>query len=274
MKGLVIAGWLALLCCRADAAGQDATAVEATPSARITIDGGGHVTALDWQVRTPVVERIADRLTPLVQAWEFTPATRDGRAVETSTGLFVHVVGEEAADGSMDLRVDRVSTGVMSLRLQPANYPIEVQRDFARGNTTSAVVVADIEVAANGKAIVRGLDYKGTSGKRHRPAFERAVEQAAGDWVFVPEIVDGVASPARMRIPMSFCTQADMAWCERTQAQMMAGYPADETATPRSEVALKTDFRAARIHVPPAGQTGAGNPASTRGDGANAADKP
>ena len=96
---------LAAVCSLATAGSKPPETFDVWLRAGVDIDAAGHVQDLQWEEQSKVHALIAEHLAPIVRRWEFEPATVDGRPASTQTGLLIHVLGDELADGSVVLRL-------------------------------------------------------------------------------------------------------------------------------------------------------------------------
>lgn len=223
-------------------------AVDVWVTAGVEIDASGHVQELKWDENSKLHSLIANRLTPTVQAWEFEPATVDGRPEPTQTGLAVHVRVEELTDQSLAMRLLGARTGPTALALAPPAYP---RGAIARGISARVEVV--LEVKADGSPVVRDMAYEsdesGHSGVQlngPRSAFLASTTKAIKTWKFRPEIVAGRVVPGPgISIPVSYCLEPSQ-WCARNQDVWNAKrkLPANLHMGDSSAVALKTDVSA------------------------------
>jgi hypothetical protein len=244
MSGSRWYGMLLAAACGMSMAAKPDTSTDLWLQARITIDAEGRVTDLAWDARTKLHTLIAERVTPRVKTWEFIPAAVDGRPAVTQTGLLIHLRAEDRADGSATLRLVDTKTGPMGVRTQPPAYPIEAMRA-----NVSAKVVVEVSVAANGKAVLHGMQVS-PSGKSYRKQFLAASEEALKAWSFYPEVVGGQSVPTIVTIPVMFCMEPS-AWCARQREQDAVAkkddLPSDLYVATKSAVALKTDVRESDI---------------------------
>lgn len=187
--------------------------------ADIAIGADGRIEALEWQGDTPGHRILNVKVEPLVRRWQFVPGTLDGEPMRTSTSLYVRVLGTQQPDGSIMLKIGGASTGPSTRRRVIPSYPPAAVRAGR-----SAIVVAVINVSADGVSSVESLDF---SSRREglREHFLAAAESAAKQWRFDPERVGDRAVATRVRIPFDFCLSGDR-WCEK-QARSTATSSAD-----------------------------------------------
>lgn len=236
---------LAAACCAATAAAKQPKAIDIWLRASIEVDRNGHVVKLDWEQQSEAHDLVAKRLVPVVQGWEFVPATADGKPVATRTGLLVHVVAEPHDDGTVQLRLVDAQTGPMATSLLvPPAYPMEAAR-----RDVSASLMVTVEVAADGSPVIRGMTYESNStryGERYRKAFIDATTKAVSHWKFLPEVVAGHAVREPVMVPVAYCLAASE-WCERARKRNTARETARESPAgvhmaESSAVALKTEI--------------------------------
>ncbi|MGN7726734.1 energy transducer TonB [Luteimonas sp. 22616] len=233
---------LAALCCVATAASKQPETIDVWLRAGVDIDASGHVQDLQWEEQSKVHALIAERLAPVVRGWEFEPATVDGRPAPTQTGLVIHVLVDELADGSVTLRLADAQTGPTASTLMPPTYPM----DAARGGI-SATVKLVVEVKADGSPVIREMTYESSDDKRsgYRDAFFASATEAAKHWKFRPEIVAGRVVPgSSVRIPIDYCL-GTASQCQRNQRarDVERKLPTGLYQGEASAVALKTDIR-------------------------------
>ena len=233
---------LAALCCVATAAPKQPETIDVWLRAGVDIDANGHVQDLQWEEQSKVHALIAERLAPIVRGWEFEPATVDGRPERTQTGLLVHILAHELADGSVTLRLADVQTGPVALTLAPPAYPMDAAR---RG--ISATVAVTVEVNADGSPVIRDMTYENSADNRsnyYRKVFLASATEAVKHWKFRPEIVAGHAVPgSTIRIPIDYCIEPSK-WCEGMRARTAERkLPAGLHMGDSSAVVLKTEIR-------------------------------
>ncbi len=233
----------ALLCGVATAAGKQPATFDVWLRAGVDIEGSGHVQDLRWEPQSKVHAVIADRLTPIVRGWEFQPATADGKPAPTRTGLLVHILADELADGSVALRLADARTGPTAVTLSPPSYPMDAAR-----NGITATVVVTVEVNADGSPAIRGMTYENSDAKRseyYRKAFLASATEAVKQWKFRPETVAGQVVPgSSVRIPIDYCLDSP-SQCAGPQRARDAErkLPVGVHMGDSSAVALKTDIR-------------------------------
>src|SRR3546814_6065228 len=108
---------LAAVCGIATAGSKQPETFDVWLRAGLQIDESGHVQDLRWEEQSEVHELIATRLAPIVRSWEFEPATADGQPAPTQTGLLIHILADELADGSVAMRLADARTGPPALTL-------------------------------------------------------------------------------------------------------------------------------------------------------------
>src|SRR3546814_11525786 len=96
---------LAAVCGIATAGSKQPETFDVWLRAGLQIDETGHVQDLQWEEQSKVHAVIAERLAPVVRSWEFEPATADRQPAPTQTGLLIHILAAELADGSLTMRL-------------------------------------------------------------------------------------------------------------------------------------------------------------------------
>lgn len=236
---------LAAVCSLATAGSKPPETFDVWLRAGVDIDAAGHVQDLQWEEQSKVHALIAERLAPIVRRWEFEPATVDGRPEPTQTGLLIHVLGDELADGSVVLRLSDAQTGPTALSLAPPSYPADAVR-----SGVTALVVVTVEVDADGSPAIGEITYEGDPASRssyHRKAFIASATEAVKHWKFRPELVAGEVVPgSSVRIPINYClSQTTSVVCNdrKTARDVERKLPAGLHVGDSSAVALKTDIR-------------------------------
>ena len=184
---------------------------------------------------------IAERLAPVVRSWEFEPATADGQPASTQTGLLIHILADELADGSLGMRLADAKTGPSAVSLAPPAYPM----DAVRGGV-EAMVMVTVEVNADGSPVIVETAYESESSSGfYRKAFLASATEAVKHWKFRPELVAGHVVPGSgVRIPIDYCLQVSSSSCSRRQktAEAKRKLPAGLYLGDASAVVLKTDI--------------------------------
>lgn len=212
----------------------------------VDIDADGHVSALAWDPLPKGHAWLAERMAPAVRSWEFVAATVDGQPVPTSTGLVVKLRAIQREDGSLAIAVASARTGPMTL-VAKARAP-KFPREALNGRVNAQVVVA-VEVAADGRPVVRDVEYRSDARNpdRFREAFVASATEAIEGWTMRPELVAGRATPQPIRIPVRYCLSSERV-CARLFDQDAATDAADQPRMAESSaVSLKTDVSAAAI---------------------------
>ena len=210
----------------------------------VVIDGIGHVQDLQWDEQSKVHALIAERLAPVVRSWEFEPATVDGQPASTQTGLLIHILADELADGSLAMRLADAKTGPIALSLALPTYPADAVR---RG--VEATVTVTVEVKADGLPVIRDAAYENSDrdySEYYRKAFVASATEAVKHWKFRPELVAGQAVPgSSVTIPIDYCLGKSLSNCDgkRKTAGADRNLPAGLYLGDASAVALKTDIR-------------------------------
>src|SRR3546814_629496 len=123
---------LAAVCGIAAAGSKQPETFDVWLRAGVQIDETGHVQDLQWEEQSKVHAVIAERLAPVVRSWEFEPATANGQPAPTRTGLLIHIIADELADGYLAMRLADARTGPSALRLAPPAYPTDAERTGPR----------------------------------------------------------------------------------------------------------------------------------------------
>jgi Gram-negative bacterial TonB protein C-terminal len=210
----------------------------------LDIDETGRVLSLQWEHRSKAHRLVAEQLAPMISNWEFEPAKADGRAAAAQTGLLIKVLVDERDDGSVALRLADVITGMTVTTRRAPEYPGAAAR-----HGVSAVVTAVVDVAGDGKPVIRDLVYESDDGKdEYREMFLASATQAIPRWTYRPEIVAGRGVQATVRIPIEFCIDGS-SWCVGRREKRIAELaqqrvlPAGVYTATSSEVLLKTGIR-------------------------------
>jgi len=235
---------LAAACGIATAGAREPETFDVWLRAGVEIDETGHVRDLQWEEQSKVHALIAERLAPAVRSWEFEPATADGQPARTQTGLLIHILADELADGSVALRLSDAYTGITAVTLAPPpSYPMSAVR-----NGVEATVTVTVEVNADGSPVIREVVYENSDESRaayYRKPFVDSATAAVKHWKFRPELVAGRVVPgSAVRVPISYCLGSPGNCDRKRQAA------SDERKLPpglhlgdASAVVLKTDIR-------------------------------
>src|SRR3546814_15775495 len=84
---------------------------------------------------------MADLQAPVLRSWAFGPATANGQPAPTRTGLLIHIIADELADGSLAMRLADARTGPSALSLAPPAYPLDAVRLGIEATVTVTVEV-------------------------------------------------------------------------------------------------------------------------------------
>src|SRR3546814_10446366 len=155
-------GVLAAVCGIATAGSKQPETFDVWRRAGLQIDESGHVQDLRWEEQSEVHELIATRLAPIVRSWEFEPATADGQPAPTQTGLLIHILADELADGSVAMRLADARTGPTALTLAPPSYPMDAVR-----SGVEATVTVTVEVNADGSPRIVETAYENSRSEEH-----------------------------------------------------------------------------------------------------------
>src|SRR3546814_6456746 len=146
---------LAAVCGSAAAGSKQPETFDVWLRAGVQIDETGHVQDLQWEEQSKVHAVIAERLAPVVRSWEFAPATANGQPAPTRTGLLIHIIADELADGSLAMRLADARTGPSALSLAPPAYPMDAVR-----LGIEATVTVTVEVNADGSPVIVETTYE------------------------------------------------------------------------------------------------------------------
>src|SRR3546814_4683605 len=81
--------------------------------------------------------------------------TADGQPAPTQTGLLIHILADELADGSVAMRLADARTGPTALTLAPPSYPMDAVR-----SGVEATVTVTVEVNADGSPRIVETAYE------------------------------------------------------------------------------------------------------------------
>src|SRR3546814_2041458 len=161
---------LAAVCGIAPAGSKQPETFDVWLRAGVQIDETGHVQDLQWEEQSKVHALIAKRLAPVVRSWEFEPATADGQPAPTQTGLLIHILADELADGSLAMRLADAQTGPSALSLAPPAYPM----DAVRGGVEATVPVT-VDVNVDGSPVI----VEATNKSARRSGFHRKADRTS-----------------------------------------------------------------------------------------------
>lgn len=233
---------LAVMCGIATAGPKQPETFDVWLRAGVQIDETGHVQDLQWEEQSEVHALIAKRLAPVVRSWEFEPATADGQPAPTQTGLLIHILAEELADGSVAMRLADAKTGPSALRLALPTYPADAAR-----RSVEATVMVTVAVNADGSPVILATAYESSNKNRsdyYRKAFLASATEAVKQWKFRPELVAGHVVPGPgVRIPIAYCLGRLSNCGEQAAADAKRKLPTGMYLGEASAVVLKTDIR-------------------------------
>lgn len=210
--------------------------------AAITIEPDGRLSSLSWQRAEKIPAVIRERLEARIRTWQFAPGTVGGHPARTDSYLLLRLLAAPQGDG-YTLRVENAETGAAAPTMVP-EYPREALRDG-----DEAGVLANLVVEPDGSRHVTIIGYQGE--KRHRKAFEAAVQDMLATTEVHPERVDGHSAPAEFSVPITFCLThggddgcEDPEWPERKTVSEGPAATAPGSPAPTGSVArLLTDVR-------------------------------
>lgn len=194
MKSLILLP-IAFAASLAAHAGQAAVATEESPQRvytyALSLDPSGSVLEVVPHGFKP--DAISSGLETEIGNWKFEPSAQSQGSEPTRTFLRVVV-----KTGKVDARYSLVSatTGPAPLTLDQPEYPLNDQK---RGN--EGTVVLELRVATDGT--VSQAQVHGVSGTASRSMASAALD-AARDWTFMPEIVDGRAVEGTLLWPVCY----------------------------------------------------------------------
>src|SRR3546814_10660100 len=112
--------------------------------------------------------------------------TADGQPAPTQTGLLIHILADELADGSVAMRLADARTGPTALTLAPPSYPMDAVR-----SGVEATVTVTVEVNADGSPRIVETAYE-HSGKSRSTYYRKAsltyATAAVKRWTIRPEL--------------------------------------------------------------------------------------
>lgn len=185
--------------------------------ADVTIAADGSIESLAWKDEPQARQLVQARIEPLIRRWEFIPGSVEGRPVRTETYLSVQVLGVAQPDGTLALKFGNASTGARLGTLMPPRYP----REAAIGGVDAAVT-AVITVDAAGAVMMESSEFRGT---RYRRDFVAAAEAAVKGWTFDLERVAGQPVPAKVSVPITFCSGRGQRLPDATDCMKQAEKP-------------------------------------------------
>ena len=197
-----------------------------TISLRLAVDAEGRGTLPDDE-RVPAV--LMDRLRAAIAHWQFDPARVKGRAVPGTTGLTFRLEVATVANGDEGIRMTGAWVTPVARRRGIPRYPLTAIRDRREGE-----VVMELKVSRWGQVSrVKVVEARG--GKD----FEQAAVEAAGQYVFVPDTVDGRKVGTKVRLPMIFRLNpegTDTASAEEQQLAALSAVPSPDSIRLRTKV--------------------------------------
>lgn len=189
--------------------------------ADVAIAPDGTLTAFEWRNFKPMPESVLDGLEPVVQAWEFRPASVDGVPVRTETTLYIRMDAIEQEGGAYGLAVVNAFVGPSIVEPAEAAKPVPV---IVTGSLRSSEVVLDVAWPIDGTPAIEVLDYQATTRNgRYRSETEDKARKAVNGWEVRHERVAGQPVPAHLRYVYGRCMDSD--WCVRNAPESMATLP-------------------------------------------------
>lgn len=165
---------------------------------RLNLDAEGKLEKLVLQDEA-ISQTLADNLEKQIRSWAYSPASVGGKPARTETNLWVTVMAVTNGKGGYDVSIVDATTGgaVAKGTLLPPKYPVDQMR-----MGVEAVMRLLVSYDSDGKVIRAERPGKPLRGMR---PFEQAGEQAAKNWRFDPEKVDGIGVPGQVIVPLMFC---------------------------------------------------------------------
>ena len=200
----------------------------------VDIDATGHVT--NATVAEELPKATQERLVQRVSAFEFTPATRDGRAVPCTTTLWLEFAFEAIDDDSVAIRIRDAYTGpgLMQRRGTKPGYPESMLR-----KRVDSDVSLELAYDADGKVTATKV-LKSTGDA----SFGKASAMMASKWQMRPERIAGVGVPGKVLVPIHFRItngRPPKLPAERGVQPVAEVDATDRELVAESEVALRTD---------------------------------
>lgn len=211
--------------------------------ARITIAPEGRITELAWMEKDKGKLGVGQVIEPTIRSLEFEPGAINGVPAVTETTLRMMLRATPTADGNWEIAIRGASTGALTEKMGPPQYPMDAAREGVE-----AEVLSEIDIDVAGRVTIASMDFESSrGGDAFRREFLRASEKAIAGWRFVPERVGGHAVTGRMRVPISYCL-GGRAWCEaRNLAAAAKGVAPNEPVPLDSVARLKTKLPGAEI---------------------------
>lgn len=189
------------------------------------VDAQGRVTATQFDADVPA--SIANVLTAAMKQWSFVPAKRDGQAVPAHTFIRLVLKAIPDAQGQYSLRIRFRSNGPRLDRAMAPRYPADAIRS---GESASLQLEGTVQADGHLSDLSVSGEYSNPRTKRE---FKQNVLEAAKEWRFTPEAVDGQTVATRMRIPFHFeidrhppsKTQPLTAWIDDDDGGAQSGVP-------------------------------------------------
>jgi TonB family protein len=190
-----------------------APSVEFYASAWADVDASGaaHVDEVDKISRledvpalAAAVVHIKDLLKQRIESWQFVPATREGIAAPSRTHVHIRL-GMDDGNGGLGIRIMSASTGLGARNMSPPRYPPNAMRGFREARVMLLVNYGEDGKVASVKVEELKDIYRGKLGGRGLAEFKDAAVDAARNWSFQNEIVDGRPRAGQTRVPVTFC---------------------------------------------------------------------
>jgi TonB family protein len=193
MKAPILAALCLLLSLPAHAAGRWVGGV----TARVQINAEGTATSIefDGQRDGDLTPRFREMLMERLRRVEFEPALVDGRAVSSETSLYVLLGVDEGPNGFGPLAIDSICMVPGYRKVSPPRYPNNKLRRGLEGH-----VVVELAYDADGRV----TEAEVVDAARADRDFARAALNAARQWEFEPQKVDGKPVPGTATVPVYF----------------------------------------------------------------------
>lgn len=177
---------------------------------RVSVDASGQVTDIEHLEEAPAALRAM--VANVARDIPFEPATRDGIPVPSRTPLQLRVAFAPVGE---DYRAKVVSIdggAPVSVGMTPPRFPLSMIRSNRRMVATVVVRprpdgTSDPEAnTVEQIRVYQGDEPKGKLSTRHQRELRNALLQAAREWTYVLEEVDGRAITTEIRVPVTLCS--------------------------------------------------------------------
>lgn len=159
----------------------------------VDVDATGHVTNAD--VRYTLPKATVQRLVERVMQFEFTPATRNGQPVPSSTTLWLDFAFEEVDREHLAIRIRDAYTGPgYGNKRVPVGFPKSAIRNRRDGD-----VWLRLSYDASGR-----VTKSTVLATRGDPAYGTSAVAATMQWTLIPERIDGEPVAGVVEVPVYF----------------------------------------------------------------------